>query len=713
MHQLWQHQVHQELKTPTSASLPTRSSPEGIDYKILYTTEDLEQQGYQPSYPGQAPYTRGPRATMYRGKPWTIRQYAGFSSAAESNAFYKKNLAQGQRGLSVAFDLPTHRGYDSSHPRAKADVGKAGVAIDSVEDMKILFDGIDLAQMSVSMTMNGAVLPILGCYIIAAEEQGVPLAQLRGTLQNDILKEYLVRNTFIYPPEPSMDIVAQIIKYTATHMPRYNSISISGYHIQEAGADSVMELAYTLAHGLEYIQAALATGLAIDDFAPRISFFFGIGMNFFMEIAKLRAARKLWHDLLVPFSPNNPKSSMLRMHCQTSGYSLCAQDPYNNIIRTTIEAMSGILGGTQSLHTNGFDEAIALPTPFSAQLARNTQLILQHETDITATVDPLGGSYFVESLTESVYHQALALITEIRREGGMLKAIASGRVKAKIEQASSEKQARLDSGEDILVGMNRYQSSQHEPIENILRVDHHQILQEQLASIARLKAARDPQAVAQSIARIKAAATTNKDDLVAAVIDAVRNRATVGECSYALEEIYGRYEPKIRPVSSAYSQSYIHSQDIDRLIERVKQLAEHLGRRPRILLVKLGQDGHDRGIKVVATGLADFGFDVDVGPLFAKPEEAAKQAIENDPHIIGLSSQAGGHLSLIQDLRAALQQMGGMHIHMIVGGVVPEQDHHELQALGCKAIFGPGTSLVDCAHSLLDILQTHNLSPTP
>lgn len=711
MNKQWQHQARKELNAPPAEGLPTIASPEGIDYHLLYTPDNLLQLQPGPShYPGIAPYTRGTRATMYRGKPWTVRQYAGFSSAAESNAFYKKNLAEGQRGLSVAFDLPTHRGYDSSHPRAKADVGKAGVAIDSVEDMKILFDGINLGEMSVSMTMNGAVLPILACYIVTAEEQGVPQSELRGTLQNDILKEYLVRNTFIYPPEPSMAIVAQIIKYTTAHMPRYNSISISGYHIQEAGADSVMELAYTLAHGLEYVQAALEVGLAIDEFAPRLSFFFGIGMNFFMEIAKLRAARKLWHDLLQPFKPQNPKSSMLRMHCQTSGYSLCAQDPYNNIIRTTIEAMSGILGGTQSLHTNGFDEAIALPTPFSAKLARNTQLILQHETDIIHTVDPLGGSYFVESLTASVYTKALTIINEIREEGGMIAAISSGSVQAKIEQASAAKQARLDSGEDVLIGVNRYESTDHEPVKDILQVDLAKIQAEQLASIARLKATREEAAVTQSLNRLKHAAAHNQSDLMPATVAAIRNRATVGECSDALEAVYGRYEPTIRAVSSAYSKSYVRPGELKEVMARVETMSQQLGRRPRILLVKLGQDGHDRGIKVVATGLADFGFDVDMGPLFAKPEEAAKQAIENDPHIIGLSSQAGGHLTLMQDLKAALHQRGGSHIQMIVGGVVPEQDHAALTTLGCRAIFGPGTSLVRCAHELLDILATYHLN---
>lgn len=702
----------QELKLSSSEPLPTRSSPEEIDYKILYSQEDLSEQGFTPSFPGLPPYTRGPKATMYRGKPWTIRQYAGFSSAAQSNAFYKQNLAQGQRGLSVAFDLPTHRGYDSSHPRAQADVGKAGVAIDHIEDMKILFDGIDLSQMSVSMTMNGAVLPILGCYIVAAEEQGVQLKDLRGTLQNDILKEYLVRNTFIYPPEPSMEIVAQIIKYTSQHMPQYNSISISGYHIQEAGADRVTELAYTLANGLEYIDAALGTGLAIDDFAPRLSFFFGIGMNFFMEIAKLRAARRLWHDLMIPYQPKNPKSSVLRMHCQTSGYSLCAQDSYNNIVRTTIEAMSGILGGTQSLHTNAFDEAISLPSPFSAQLARNTQLILHHETDLTHCADPLGGSYFVESLTASIYDKALAVITQIRNQGGMMQAISSGRAKAKIEQAAAQKQARLDSGEDILVGVNRYQSQNSKPVDHILKVDHQQILEQQLSSLKALKAKRNQARVDECLQRIRHGAKHQPDDLVESVTEAIRCRTTLGECSLALEDVYGRYEPVIQATSSTYSKSYVNRDELDELITRVDRMSDRLGRRPRILLVKLGQDGHDRGIKVVASGLADFGFDVDMGALFAKPEEAAKQAVENDPHIIGVSSQAGGHTQLVTDLKRCLQKQQADHIHIIVGGVVPDQDHPELIALGCKAIFGPGTSLVDCAYDLLDILETHNLTST-
>ncbi|MCY4380621.1 MAG: methylmalonyl-CoA mutase [Proteobacteria bacterium] len=702
----WQDVAKKELKNRSVESLAI-TSPEGIVYQPLYTAADLKKHDYTPSLPGTAPYTRGPRATMYRGRPWTIRQYAGFSSARESNKFYKQNLSEGQKGLSVAFDLPTHRGYDSDHPMAEADVGKAGVAIDSVEDMKVLFDGIPLDRMSVSMTMSGAVLPILACYIVAAEEQGVAKHQLRGTMQNDILKEYLVRNTFIYPPKPSMRIVAQILAYTSKHLPLFNGISISGYHMQEAGADSVTELAYTLANGLEYINSALDAGLAIDDFAPRLSFFFGIGMNFFMEIAKLRAARKLWYELIQPFKPKNPKSSLLRMHCQTSGYSLTAQEPYNNIIRTTIEAMAGVLGGTQSLHTNAFDEAIALPTPFSAKLARNTQLILQHETDICHTIDPLAGSYAVESLTAEVYAKARALIEEVTAEGGMMQGMDSGMIKAKIEEASAAKQARLDSKEDKLIGVNHYvhgHDIKSEKNLNILKVNLEKIKREQFESLQRVKASRDQDLVTKSLYEIEQTAQDPKKNLVPPVINAIRHRATIGECSFALEKVFGRFEPSLTAVSSVYFKTYSDKQELEEVSARVNSLSDTLGRRPRILLVKLGQDGHDRGIKVVATGLSDLGFDVDMGTLFARPKEAAKQALENDCHIIGVSSQAGGHLTLVADLKKHLDSMGGSHIRMIAGGVIPEDDYEELTKLGCQAIFGPGTSLVTCAHTLLDIL---------
>ena len=700
----WQELAQKELRGSPLSQLQTHH-PSGITYKSVYTAEDLKSSAALADYPGLPPFTRGPWASMYPGKPWTIRQYAGFSSAEESNKFYRDNLAAGQKGLSVAFDLPTHRGYDSDHPRAAADVGKAGVAVDSVEDMKILFAGIPLDKMSVSMTMNGAVLPVLASYIIAAEEQGVKACQLRGTLQNDILKEYLVRNTFIYPPKASMRIVGDILTYTSRMMPRFHGISISGYHMQEAGADSVMELAYTLANGLAYLRLALDQGLAIDEFAPRLSFFFGVGMDFFMEIAKLRAARWLWHDLLLPFAPENPRSSMLRTHTQTSGYSLSAQDPYNNIIRTTIQAMAAALGGTQSLHTNAFDEALALPTPLSARLARNTQLILQKETDLCATADPLGGSYFMERLTAEVYSKAQTLIDEVEACGGMVEALSSGLVKGRIETAAAAQQARVDCGEDQLVGVNCYPPPPSEKPVEVLEVDVRAVLEVQTRKLKQLRLQRNESSVQSSLNRLRNAAQQQKP-LMPMVLEAMRVRATVGECSQALEQVFARYQPTVSVVSSVYAASYkSDGGQLQDICQRTRSFAERSGRRPRILLVKLGQDGHDRGIKVVATALADFGFDVDLGPLFAMASEAAKQALENDVHIVGVSSLAGGHKTLVQELRSELDAGGGERIKIIAGGVIPPQDYELLQSMGCQAIFGPGTCMLECADTLLRLLD--------
>lgn len=695
---LWRARALKELRGQPLESLDTLHSS-GLWYRGVYTNT------YSPEYPGVPPYTRGPWASMYPGKPWTIRQYAGFSSASQSNKFYRDNLAGGQKGLSVAFDLPTHRGYDSDHPRVGADVGKAGVAVDSVEDMKVLFKGIPLDQISVSMTMNGAVLPILACYIVAAEEQGVAPDQLRGTLQNDILKEYLVRNTFIYPPVPSMRIVGDILSYTSQNMPLFHGISISGYHMQEAGADSVMELAYTLANGLAYLDLSLERGMKVDDVAPRMSFFFGIGMNFFMEIAKLRAARKLWHDLVLPYAPQNPRSLMLRTHCQTSGYSLTAHDPYNNIIRTTIEAMAATLGGTQSLHTNAFDEALALPTPLSARLARNTQLILQHETDLCYSADPLGGSYFIETLTTQMYDGARRLIDEVMDVGGMVKALQNGLVKSRIEESAAAKQARIDSGEEKIIGVNCYPPPDRgEPIK-VLEVDLAAVREAQSASLRRVREQRDGAAVPALLRELKDAAQDPQAPLMEVMVRAIRARATVGECSEALEEVFGRYQPPLTAVRGVYMSSYSGDQKkFQQIQERVRIFAACEGRRPRMLLVKLGQDGHDRGIKVVATALADFGFDVDLGPLFALPEEAGRQALENDVHIAGVSSLAGGHKTLVRDLRQYLDHHGGEHIHIIAGGVIPPGDYEGLRADGCRAIFGPGTPMDECAAALLELL---------
>ena len=680
-------------------------TPEGIAVKPLYTAADLEAITWREALPGFAPFVGGPRATMYAGRPWTVRQYAGFSTAEESNAFYRENLAAGQKGLSVAFDLATHRGYDSDHPRVEGDVGKAGVAIDTVEDMKVLFDGIPLNEMSVSMTMNGAVLPVLAGYIVAGEEQGVSQEQLAGTIQNDILKEFMVRNTYIYPPEPSMRIVADIITYTAAHMPRFNSVSISGYHMQEAGATAVQELAFTLADGLEYVRAALSQGLHIDAFAPRLSFFFGIGMNFFMEIAKLRAARYLWATLVADeFAPGDPRSAMLRTHCQTSGVSLTEQDPYNNIIRTTVEALAATLGGTQSLHTNSFDEAVALPTPFSARIARNTQLVLRHETGIERVVDPLAGSYYVESLTASIAQHARALIDEVEAMGGMTRAVDAGMPKLRIEEAAARRQARIDRGEDVIVGVNQYQPDEATTVD-ILDIDNTRVRDQQIARITAVRDRRDDAALAAALDELGRVAEAGDGNLLAATIAAVRARATVGEVSDALERVFTRHRATIRSINGVYGSAYADDADFARIVAEVERFAAEEGRRPRLLVAKLGQDGHDRGAKVIATAFADIGFDVDVGPLFATPAEAARQAIENDVHVIGASSQAAGHKTLVPALVAALQDEGGDDIVVVCGGVIPPQDYEFLAEQGVAAIFGPGTNIPQAAHEILGLIR--------
>ncbi|MFN8509562.1 MAG: methylmalonyl-CoA mutase [Deinococcaceae bacterium] len=698
----WKHLAQKELKGRDPDTL-NHITPEGIPQKALYTQDDLKDLPLS-TLPGLPPYTRGPRATMYTGRPWTIRQYAGFSTAEESNAFYKANLAAGQKGLSIAFDLATHRGYDSDHPRVEGDVGKAGVAIDTVEDMKILFDGIPLDQMSVSMTMNGAVLPILAAFIVAGTEQGVDVAQLSGTIQNDILKEFMVRNTYIYPPEPSMRIVADIIEYTSKHMPLFNSISISGYHMQEAGANAALELAYTLADGLEYVRIALKKGLDIDQFAPRLSFFFGMGMNFFMEIAKLRAARLLWSELLTPFGPKNPMSKALRTHCQTSGWSLTAQDPYNNIVRTTVEAMAAVLGGTQSLHTNAFDEALGLPTELSARVARNTQLILAEETDLTHIIDPLAGSYAVESLTHALADRARALIEEVETMGGMTQAIASGIPKLRIEESAAQRQTRIDKGEETIVGVNKYR---HDGIENIevLDIDNQKVRHQQIERLKHTKGTRDAEVVQTALRTLEKAAK-GTDNLLACCIEAMRARATVGEVSETLAKVYGRYKAEMRTLSGVYKSHYIHEPAYQGLQQRIAQFVRRQGRHPRMLVVKMGQDGHDRGAKVIATAFADFGFDVDMGPLFSTPEEAARQAIENDVHVVGISSQAAGHKTLVPQLIEALKQQGAQDIRVIVGGVIPPQDHAFLYEKGVSGIFGPGTVIIEAAQKVLELLET-------
>ncbi len=700
----WEALAARELKTPDTTGL-TWQTPEGIPVKPLYTAEDLAGLAHLDSLPGFAPFLRGPRATMFAGRPWTVRQYAGFSTAEESNAFYRQNLAAGQTGLSVAFDLPTHRGYDSDHPRVVGDVGKAGVAIDSVEDMKILFGGIPLDKMSVSMTMNGAVLPVMAMYIVAAEEQGVPAARLNGTLQNDILKEFMVRNTYIYPPEPSMRIVADIIGYTARQMPRFNSISISGYHMQEAGATAVQELGYTLADGIEYVRAALASGLKVDEFAPRLSFFFGIGMNLFMEVAKLRAARLLWAELMRDlFAPADAQSLMLRTHCQTSGVSLTSRDPYNNIIRTTIEALAAVLGGTQSLHTNSFDEALALPTPFSAHIARNTQLVLQEETGIARVVDPLAGSYYVESLTGSLATEARKLIDEVEALGGMTKAVESGMPKLRIEQSAALRQARIDRGEEVIVGVNKYERDD-EPDIDVRDIDNGAVRDSQIRRLKATKSARDSGACAAALAALTAAAGDKTGNLLELAVTAARARATVGEISDALEKVYGRHRAVIHSISGVYGSAYAGDEQFAAIQASVESFARDEGRRPRMLVVKLGQDGHDRGAKVIATAFADIGFDVDIGPLFQTPEEAARHAVENDVHVVGISSQAAGHKTLVPQLIEGLRAQGAGDVLVVCGGVIPPQDHAMLKAAGVAAIYGPGTNIPLAAGEVLRLIR--------
>jgi methylmalonyl-CoA mutase len=677
-------------------------TPEGIKVSPLYTAKDIEGMEHINTLPGFAPYVRGPMATMYAGRPWTIRQYAGFSTAKESNAFYRRNLAAGQKGLSVAFDLATHRGYDSDHPRVMGDVGKAGVAIDSVEDMKVLFDQIPLDKMSVSMTMNGAVLPIMAGYIVAAEEQGIKQEKLAGTIQNDILKEYLTRNTYIYPPTPSMRIVSDIIAYCSENMPKFNTVSISGYHMMEAGANSVLQTAFTLADGLEYVRAALAAGLDIDAFAPRLSFFFGVGMNFFMEIAMLRAARFLWHDLIKPFNPQNPKSSMLRTHVQTSGWSLTEQDPYNNIIRTTLEALAAVLGGTQSLHTNSFDEAVGLPTDFSARIARNTQIIIQEESQVCHTVDPLGGSYYIEALTGGIIKEARKIIDEVEELGGMAKAIETGMPKLRVEESAARKQARIDQGLDVIVGVNKYKIDDDSPMD-VLEVSD-QVRDEQIALINKVKSERDDAAVRSALNGVTQAAESG-GNLLAASIEAIRARATVGEVSDAMEKVFGRFVATTQCISGVYASEYSDSEVISAIRKRTDSFMEKEGRRPRILLTKMGQDGHDRGIKVVATAFADLGFDVDISPMFQTPEEAAKMAVENDVHLVGASSLAAGHKALVPQLIEALKKAGGDDIKVIVGGVIPPGDYDFLYEAGAVGVFGPGTAITESANKVLNVLE--------
>ena len=699
----WEKLAAKDLRDKPVSSLDWMT-PEGILVKPLYTAADLENLESVGSIPGFPPFTRGPKATMYAGRPWTVRQYAGFSTAEESNKFYRANLAAGQMGLSVAFDLATHRGYDSDHPRVVGDVGKAGVAIDSVEDMKILFNGIPLDKMSVSMTMNGAVLPVLAGYIVAAEEQGVPQDKLSGTIQNDILKEFMVRNTYIYPPGPSMRIVADIIEHTAQHMPKFNSISISGYHMQEAGATLVQELAFTLADGLEYVRAARAKGLDIDAFAPRLSFFFCIGMNFFMEAAKLRAARYLWAELVKPFEPKKADSLSLRTHCQTSGVSLTEKDPYNNIIRTAYEAMAAVLGGTQSLHTNSFDEAIALPTVASALIARNTQLILQHETGVTRVVDPLAGSYYVEALTSSLIAEARKLIEEVEALGGMTKAVEAGMPKMRIEEAAARKQARIDRGEEVVVGVNKFQLKE-EPAIEILEVDNDVVRESQVARLQKIRASREEARCVAALKALSDAARNGTGNLLTLSIEATRARATVGEISSALEGVYGRYQATIRSISGVYAGEWEGDQGLERIRTEIASFAEEEGRRPRLMVVKMGQDGHDRGAKVIATAFADLGFDVDIGPLFQTPAEAARAAIENDVHVIGVSSQAAGHKTLVPQLIEELARQGGSEVLVVVGGVIPAQDYDFLKKAGVAAIYGPGTNIPAAAAEILAILR--------
>lgn len=702
----WRRRAQDELgglSTSDAASLTL----EGISVKPLYTSVDVEQG--EESLPGFFPYTRGVKASMYKNRPWTIRQYAGFSSAQKSNEFYKMALAQGQKGLSVAFDLPTHRGYDSDNPLVVGDVGKAGVAIDSIEDMHVLFDGIDLSDVSVSMTMNGAVLPILAAFIVAAEEKGVKKEHIAGTIQNDILKEFMVRNTYIYPPEPSMRIVADVIEYCAHNLPKFNSISISGYHIHEAGADVALELGLTLADGISYVEAAQKRGLAIDSFAPRLSFFFAVSMNFFMEIAKLRAARALWAQIMRDMGASDERSLLLRTHCQTSGYSLAAKDPYNNIVRTTIEALAAVLGGTQSLHTNSFDEALALPTPMSARIARNTQLIIEHETKITDVVDPLGGSYYVEYLTEQLIKKAHAIIDEIKSHGGMIKALVDGIPTRMIERAALKRQALIDSSQEIIVGVNKFELDK-EPVVDVLSIDNHALVSEQKERLARLKKNRDQQAVSQALNELTDAAKNN-GNLLHYAMNAMRVRATVGEVSFALEQVFGRFVAQASTTGGVYQAVFSNHQTLNDLLASVKKLGHELGRQPRMLVAKLGQDGHDRGAKVIASSFADFGFDVDLSPLFQTPADIARQALDHDVHVVGVSTLAAGHLTLVPELMNILRAQGGQEVIVVVGGVVPTHDYEALLTSGVSLIFGPGTNTVEAAHKLVALIHERFVRP--
>ncbi len=699
----WSQLLTKESKGKSISDL-TKMSPEGIPIRPLYTQEDLENNKQTNTMPGIDPFIRGPRATMYAGRPWTIRQYAGFSTAQESNNFYRKALSSGGQGVSVAFDLATHRGYDSDHPRVLGDVGKAGVAIDSVEDMKILFDGIPLDKVSVSMTMNGAVLPILASYIVAAEEQGVSPEKLTGTIQNDILKEFMVRNTYIYPPTPSMKIISDIFAYTSKNMPKYNSISISGYHMQEAGADAALELAYTLADGKEYIETALESGLEIDQFAPRLSFFFGIGMNFYMEIAKLRAARLLWSEIVSKHNPKNTKSLMLRTHCQTSGWSLTEQDPYNNIVRTTIEAMAAVFGGTQSLHTNSFDEAIALPTEFSSRIARNTQIILQEETGITNVVDPWGGSYMMETLTQEIAERAREIMSEVQELGGMAKAIEKGVPKLNIEKSAALKQSRIDRGEDVIVGVNKYKTDAQDEVE-ILEIDNVKVRKEQIERLQTLKTERDNKAVEKSLKDLEDYSNGGAGNILDLAVKATRLRATVGEITSALEKSWGRFKDQSRTVSGIYGQAFEKDENWMEIKTIIDSFEKAQGRRPRMLVAKMGQDGHDRGAKVIATAFADVGFDIDLAPLFSTPAEVARQAVDNDVHVVGVSSQAAGHKTLVPALITELVKLEAKEIIVVVGGVIPKQDYEYLNSIGVKGIFGPGTPIPESARAVIDAIN--------
>ncbi len=699
----WRALAEKELRGRALDDL-TWETLEGINVKPLYTAQDTAELPHMGSIPGFGPFTRGVKATMYAGRPWTIRQYAGFSTAEDSNAFYRKNLAAGQQGVSVAFDLATHRGYDSDHPRVVGDVGKAGVAIDSVEDMKILFDGIPLDKISVSMTMNGAVIPILANFIVVGEEQGHDRSVLSGTIQNDILKEFMVRNTYIYPPEPSMRLISDIIEYTSNEMPKFNSISISGYHMQEAGANLVQELAYTLADGREYVRAAIEAGMDVDKFAGRLSFFFAIGMNFFMESAKLRAARMLWHRIMTEFGAKSDRSKMLRTHCQTSGVSLQEQDPYNNVVRTAYEAMSAVLGGTQSLHTNALDEAIALPTEFSARIARNTQLILQEETGVCNVVDPLAGSYYVESLTHQLAEEAWKLMEEVEEMGGMTKAVASGMPKLRIEESAAMRQAMIDRGDEVIVGVNKYRKDKEDPID-ILDVDNVAVRESQIARLEKIRATRDGKACEAALAELERRAKEGGNILEAAV-EAARARASVGEISMAMEKVFGRHRAEVKTLAGVYGKAYEGDEGFAAIQKSVEEFAEEEGRRPRMLVVKMGQDGHDRGAKVIATAFADIGFDVDVGPLFQTPDEAAQDAVDNDVHVVGISSQAAGHKTLAPQLVQALKDAGAGEIIVICGGVIPHQDYEFLYNSGVKAIFGPGTNIPDAAQDILKLIRS-------